>query len=104
MGDYFGKSFEGDSTSSAPFHFFEASGNGQSWTDGDPLGFYKEYGPTEGVGNNRTSEFGFAWYRMAELVAIVPEEKGKNWWPFLKAKHFLVDKYKGHPEASGSDD
>ena len=48
----------------------------------------------EGVGDD-TSEFGFAWYRTADLIAIDPDEKGNNWWPFLKAKHFLVDNLSG---------
>lgn len=40
---------------------------------------------------------------MTELMAVATDEKGKNWWPFLKAKHFLVDKYKNHPGSGWTD-
>ena len=36
----------------------------------------------EGVGRE-TSEFGFAWYQMSDLIPIIPGQKGKNWRPFI---------------------
>ena len=52
---------------------------------------------TEGVENprykpfilNRTSEHGFAWLRIADISHVPPGEHGKNWRPFIKARHWI---------------
>lgn len=38
---------------------------------------------------NRTSEHGFAWLRLAEVALVPPGEHGKNWRPFIRARHWI---------------
>ncbi len=49
----------------------------------------------EGVQGD-TSEWGFAWIDVAEVCDIAPGKRCENWWPSIKAKHFLREKYKEH--------
>ena len=56
----------------------------------------------EGVQGD-TSEWGFAWIDMAEVCDIAPGQKCENWWPLIKAKHYLRDKYKDHPGSQWTD-
>lgn len=43
---------------------------------------------------NRTSEHGFGWLRMADVIDIAPGAHGKNWHPFIKAKHWINQDFK----------
>ena len=38
---------------------------------------------------NRTSEHGFAWLRVADIAHIPPGERGENWFPFIRARHWI---------------
>ena len=38
---------------------------------------------------NRTSEYGFAWVRVADIAHIPPGEHGRNWRPYYKARHWI---------------
>ncbi len=46
----------------------------------------------EGV-KTRASELGFAWLQISDICDIAPGKKCQNWWPFIKAKHFLRQKH-----------
>lgn len=50
----------------------------------------------EGV-DQRTSEFGWSWSVSSELASITAGQDLKNWWPTLKAKHYLVREFENHP-------
>lgn len=41
----------------------------------------------------RTSEFGFAGMNMPEVLRIAPGVKDQNCQPYIKARHFLRDKF-----------
>lgn len=56
---------------------------------------------TEGV-NGDCSEFGFAWLNLSDVCDVAPGHKGKNWWNFNKAKHFLRDPNDFRPPADSS--
>ena len=38
---------------------------------------------------NRTSEHGFAWLRLADIVNIAPGLNACNWRPFIRARHYI---------------
>lgn len=50
----------------------------------------------EGV-TGETFEFDFACYNFSDMISIIPGERAIKWWPTLKAKHYLVDRFKNHP-------
>jgi len=38
---------------------------------------------------NRTTEHGFAWLRLSDVVAVDPGAHGDGWHPFIQASHFV---------------
>ena len=49
----------------------------------------------EGVKQN-ASEFGFAWILASEIRDVPPGDDCQNWWPYVRAKHFLREKHTQH--------
>lgn len=43
------------------------------------------------------SKSGYAWPQFSEIYHIAPGDKGQDWWSYIRAKHFLRDKYWDHP-------
>ena len=49
----------------------------------------------KGVQDN-TSEWGFVWIDIAEIRGVGSGRSFENCWPYIKAQHFIQDRYKNH--------
>lgn len=45
---------------------------------------------------NRTTEHGFAWIRLADVVGIAPGPNGVNWHPYVRARHWINKAFKDY--------
>ena len=43
---------------------------------------------------NRTSEHGFAWLNLKDVISIPPGKNGVNWHPFIRARHFINNAFR----------
>ena len=43
---------------------------------------------------NRTTEHEFAWLRLDELAGIAPGTHGKDWHPFIQARHWINEEWR----------